>query len=322
MKFNFSTLVAFSILIQPLNLLSQFQEDSQENYSFEYSGQSNVPSTMDSDSRTSFWTLEGEGDWISKSRFTTPENAGQKIGFAEADIFLSYTRLLNSCEGIGIGVGYSYTNIDWDQNPFFDQESFNDITFSLDGFTKRFRCWDWKGSVSVDMQTTDFGNNDYNMYNMLVWGRYEFCNRYIDNLGLHIGVVGRTGLEQTIAWPILGFDFRLRRNWKVNLIYPVNMSLVYTISDNWSLALAGRIWNSRHRISKHENLPKGIFEYRNTGAEIALNYECSNFANATIHVGSTLGSGDLKIVNSRNHTIRHNKFHASAYVGGAFNLKF
>jgi hypothetical protein len=298
-------------------------EAQQENISLDSSGWPNVPSADPSTApKNRFFTFEGEADWIFKSRFTTPENAGQRIGFSESDIFLSYTQLLNSCEGVGIGAGYSWTHLDWDQNPFFSEENFPAVTFSVDGFSKRFPSWVWKGSFSVDMQTDEFGDGDYNLYNLTIWGRYGFYNYYVSDLGLNIGFVGRTGLEQTIAWPIVGLDFHIYRDWKINVVYPVNMSLIYSLNDNWSLAFAGRIWNTRRRVSESEVLPKGIFEYRNSGVEFVVNYKYCDYANANFHVGSTVGTGDLKIVDSRNHTIRHNKFREAAYLGGAFDFKF
>ncbi len=110
--------------------------------------------------------------------------------------------------------------------------------------------------------------------------------------------------------------------WKINFVYPVNMAAIYTINETWSVSIVGKIWNTRHRVNKNEALPKAILDYRNNGVEVGLNYACGKFLTANVHVGSTLGDGNLQVLNHNGDNIRYNNFKASPYLGGSLSVKF
>lgn len=298
-------------------------DDSMVNQSLAWEGYDNrTPIEESDDFIPCFFSLEGLYDYIGQSSFTTPEDAGEKISYQQADATLAYTKFLAAGEGASFGFGYTNTLVNWKQNPFFKERYFNNLTLGVNGFTKRFCNWDWRGGVSVNLDANELIDNSYNLYNLTLWGRYNFCNYYLPDMGIHLGFIGRTGIDQDKLLPILGVDFKMSHCWKLNLVYPVNISAIYSLTESWSFALSGKIWNSRHRVGKNEALSRGIFEYRNAGAEISLNYDCGNLVTANIHVGSTLGGGDLKIADSQNHVIRHNKFRAAGYIGSGFSFKF
>lgn len=269
-----------------------------------------------------FFTIDGNYDGIFKSAFDSGPDAGQEIGYQQGDIDISHTRVFNGCEGIGVGLGYDISRIGWNQNPFFSKQNFEFYNLTINGFTKRFNCWDIRGSLGGSFDPQDFFSTDYSFLNLVLWGRYNFCNNVCPDFGVHFGFVGRCGTKQNRFLPILGFDYRMNNKWKLNVIYPVNMSAIYSLDDTWSVAFTGKIWNTRHRVAKSEALSRGIFEYKNAGAELSLNYDCGQFLSANVHLGSTLGNGQLKILDSNNNLQRKNKFGAAAYVGGGFSFKF
>ncbi len=116
-------------------------------------------------------------------------------------------------------------------------------------------------------------------------GEYD----YSKNIGVHVGFLGWTGLKIDKILPILGFDWTFCEKWTLNAVFPVNVSLVYAYNDKLSFAAAGRFFWNRHRIEKHALLSEGIWEYRNSGAELAVNYALKNFAALNLHAGYTFG---------------------------------
>lgn len=272
--------------------------------------------------RIDYWTISGNFDWIGDSKLHSKINDGRKVGYVEGDIDLSYTHMVNGCEGVTFGIGGSTTHINWQENPFFKEKMYNNLIVTVGAFSKRFECWDWRGSFSISSDCREWNLNEYGLYTTTLWGRYSWDTRFCSDLGLNIGFIDRAGIKNNYLLPIVGVDFRMNRNWKVNVVYPVNVSLVYTLNDAWSVAIVGKKWNSLHRVNKHEVLSKGIFNYRNMGAEFAIFYECTTSVSANIHVGSTFGQGDIKISDKNNRTQRHNKLQSSAYAGGGFTWRF
>ena len=54
---------------------------------------------------------------------------------------------------------------------------------------------------------------------------------------------------------------------------------------------------------------------RNSGADVGVNFKCSEQCRANIHVGYA-GGGTLRIANGRDDLSTHYKFEGAAYLGG------
>jgi len=298
-----------------VNLCSEEYTDyADDPLSFENIDSANIPN---------FFHFEADWNWIARAKFKTPEEAGNKIGYNEGELNLSYVRFLNRCDGFALGLGYSRSHIDWTNNPFFTQKTFSKFLVDFQTFTKRMECWDWRLGLLAAFDTGRIDFYEHTMYDFLVWGRYAWQNSWcIPEIGLNIGFIGRTGIDKDWVIPILGFDIGQEKFWKIHFIYPVDMIAAYYLTDEWSIDIAARIWNTRYRVGKNEPLPEGIFEYRNSGVELGLNYECSPLLSANIHIGSTLGGGDIKVSDKNDHTVRHNKFRSSIYAGSSLNIKY
>jgi hypothetical protein len=269
-----------------------------------------------------FFSLEGAFDVIGKSKFkrSDPFN-GQDVRFNRANIDLFYVKMLSCCDAIMAGIGYGHTYLDWNENPFFNETDFNTINVSLGGYTKRFCHWLWKAAVTAEFSTKKWDFADYTLYNATLWGRYGWDNCFCNDLGLNLGFIARAGLEKEWWIPLVGLDYKWGR-WELNAIYPVNMALIYHINCNWSAAVAGRIWDVRHRVGPNENFSNGIFEYRNSGVEFALTYEVDPILSVNAHVGSTLGNGQLRIYNQNGGDRQKLRFGAAPYFGSAITLRF
>lgn len=257
-------------------------------------------------------------DVTGKSKFTNSPYKGDKFKFAEFDIDGTYIFAYDECnkEGLTATVGYSRYHLDWNNNPYFDESDFNMISVGLGFFSHRLWNWDWKGSVKMNFDPDHLNFQNYVTWDLLLWGRYQI----IDNWGFHAGVLALTGMKIDRIYPIIGLDWTINDRWKINAIFPVNFSVIYTLDCNWSFALASRLWDVRQRVGKSEPESRGLWEYRNVGIELAANYNVSGW-NFNVHGGYTTG-GRLKISDSHRHHSHRMNFNATPYVGGEVAVNF
>lgn len=264
-----------------------------------------------------FYNIKGHGEFLSKAKIRDNFFRNQSIGYSEWEMTFAHNWCKDDHNGIYGGVGISNYDLDWTQNPFFHRKNFPTVNFILGGFTTFFRSWFWQGGLSINVDARNPNLSDYTMYTLLAWGRYALCK----NLGLHVGAVGWTGIKQTWLLPVLGLDYKLSDKISINLIFPINVSIVYAISEHWALQLNGKLIYNRHRVSRDEFLPSAIWQYRNIGTELALEYKYDKFIAANIH-GGMMYASRLQISDSSDrhkHTYRTN---ATPYVGFGVDCKF
>jgi hypothetical protein len=226
-------------------------------------------------------------------------------------------RIDRSKNYLGASVSYTLTNLDFEENPYFGQKYFNNLNLSLLGFSGHFCNWDWKARATVNMNLGHFCKSTYFNYDFLLWGSY----RYTSAIGLHGGALIWTGMHINRIYPIFGFDWRINPSWKLNLIYPVNISATYTINCNWSVAVAGRYYFSRNRTESHHRFSRSLYFYRATGAEFAVNYDLNSRLKANLHAGYAF-AGKLTLADKN---YRHRETFspkASPYVGCEVSLNF
>lgn len=269
-----------------------------------------------------FISIEGHYDWIDSTKFKESSLAGQNLSFHKGEISLTYIQFLSECHGFALGVGYESTYLGWRGNPYFNQREFQDVVLSVDGFIDHFRGWDWKAGVAGHFDIDHFHLYDDSRYHFRLWGRYDFCNCYLPDLGVHIGFIGLVGINDETIYPIVGVDFSPWCDWKLNLIFPLDMSLSYYVNDCWSISLAGKLWETRHRVGKEETLSKGIFEYRNIGIELGTHYEYGKCFSAGVHVGSTVGGGKVRISDKHDANVTYNHLKEAFYFGGELLIRF
>lgn len=258
-------------------------------------------------------------DWIGKSHFSDTPFNNQEIGFSQGDAAFRFPVAYNPrCkEGILGEVGYSYTNIGWNDNPFFNQHNFNTFNAAVTLFTERLDCWLWTFRFSLGYDTCRRDFWEATVYDILLWGRYTFNCHW----GAHFGFLALTGMRIDNVYPIIGFDWKPNDRWEVNVVYPVDISLVYHLNCNWSLAGAARFWNSRFRLGPDEPIPNGLLVYRNNGVEAAAIYKYSDWFKADVHAGYTVG-GQLKVANQQYQNKMHFDFDSAPYIGGEVEINF
>lgn len=266
--------------------------------------------------RTPF-SFDTHVDAVGTSKISKGFYKEDRINFAEALVELG--SIIYYCptytEGARVALGYSPTYLKWHGNPWFDQDHFNIVSISLAGFTQRIESWFWRTQLTANFNADEWSSK-YTSYDILLWGRYA----YSKNIGIHFGFLAQTGLRMDRIYPVIGFDWQISRRWKLNAIFPVNISLLYSFSHHWSLGAAARFFNTRFRVGHNDHSLKPLVRYTNTGAELIIKYE-DNSMSANIHAGSTLG-GTFRVANRKNKHARDYNFDPAAYMGAEIEVKF
>jgi hypothetical protein len=268
-----------------------------------------------------FGQINFDYEYISPSEFTDSPLRGQELGFGEGTLAVSYTRLFSLEHGLNFGIGHTKTTLWWTPDPVFNETDFDVLNFSFNGFTKLWKCLEIKGGVSASVDTHHW-RLDYTYYNITGWGRYIWKTGMCGDVGLNFGATARTGLKGEFVYPILGIDFSPREDLQFNLIFPVDMVITQKISEHISLRVAGKLWNSRRRLGENEVIPNGFFEYRNAGIQLGAVLDFEPYASANVHIGSTLGTGDVRLSDTNDVQEAFSSISPAPYVGGEVWFRF
>jgi len=124
-----STLMICTSILHAQNVTPSFEPD--DSISWIHEDTEDLPVSF-------FGQVDIDYDYIFPSTIKQSEFDNQGVAFSEGNVNLSGTRLLSRDMGYNVGIGYTKTGLFWDQNPFFNQENFDTLNFSVNGFTK---CW-------------------------------------------------------------------------------------------------------------------------------------------------------------------------------------
>lgn len=263
--------------------------------------------------------LEGDFDIINSTHFDKKGFKDQKLKFSqfEGTASVAFCYIPKAKEAYAAGISYRNVNIDWDENPFFDQSHFNQLGFLLRFYSQRFCDWVWQGQFLYSIDTEHFNFDFYSTYDFTLWGKYS----YLKNINLHMGIIIQTGMKLDYVYPILGFDWAINPCWTLNAVFPVNISIIYEYNKFWSGGIAVRFFDVRERTGRDEPLSMGLLSYKNSGVELAVLYNNDPFIEGNIHIGTTLG-GRLRISDKENHHARNFNLDPSCYVGGEIIWSF
>ena len=226
-----------------------------------------------------YYPFVTDHSYIAWDNYVSPI-APQKIdknGFGDLHYLESATALylntyLSDTDALSFQLGYGLMKIDWDKNPFFNQDYFHDAVFSIAYVTTAVENWRWIFNLGAHIDAEQWDPINYGFYNLTMWGRLQ----YLENLGLHIGMVATSGNERTQALPILGADWMINDRWRIAGIYPCEGSVSYFFNRNLSLAATyrgfGGYYKSFHRTGKNEPLPKAVVSVFSTGADLGLTF--------------------------------------------------
>ena len=209
--------------------------------------------------------------------------------------------------------GYGYMNLDWDKNPAFKQTQFNDGVFSIGYITTAMDQWRWVVNLGVHANLDHFSLSNNTFYSGMIWGRLA----YSQPLGIHIGVVGQSGVKSTYLFPILGLDWHFHTKWKINAVFPLDYSIHYLFAKHFSAALSyrsfGGWYRSFHRVGKKEMSPKSTVSIHGNGVDFGV-YFNSHHLSAGVFGGANFG-GWILLRNSHGAKPTYFHFDAAAYGG-------
>jgi hypothetical protein len=261
--------------------------------------------------------IDASTNFLGRAKFRSRDLGRDRIRYFENREQISYTHFIDCDTGFNIGLSYMDTGIFWRENPDFHQECFQNACVSLGLYSTYCPDWLWRANITARFNVDSTPWTRSVMYAPTFWGRYSLSKR----IGLHVGFTAETDLRRDKFWPIFGVDWQVTKSFKLNLVFPVDISAVYALTPHWSLAAAVRWFRYRTRIGRHDVLHGGFSEYQNTGTEIRLCYEYSPFIQINAHGGEAWG-GFLRISNHKDRHAVYYKFKSSPYVGGDLVIRF
>ncbi|MBF5060142.1 DUF6268 family outer membrane beta-barrel protein [Candidatus Neptunochlamydia vexilliferae] len=216
--------------------------------------------------------------------------------------------------------GYGHMRLDWDKNPAFNQKNFNDAVFSIAYITTTIPDWRWVVNLGVQANLDRFNMGNNAFYRGTVWGRLAYSRP----IGLHIGVVGQSGVKSTYLFPILGFDWSFHEKWQLRAIFPLDFSLNYYFAKHWSAALSysnfGGWYRSFHRVSKRAADPNSMVSVHATGLDLGINLN-TRYVYVGVFGGVNFG-GWILLRNRHGAKPRYFHYDPAGYVGAKAALKF
>lgn len=305
-KKSFLFITLTSLLLPTTPLRSEFEDD--------ILSQEKMTTPSDKPIR-----LVGNFDNVAKTNIDKKHFTDQSVKFysiaGEAGAIVCYSKV--NREAFFVAGGYSTQKIEWKENPYFSQDIFDTASLALKFYSNRLADWIWQAQVAINGDIEHFDWGRYTNYDLTLWGRYK-CS---ENLGFHAGFYMQTGMRLDRIYPIIGFDWTINKTWKLNAVFPMDISLEYTYDCNWTAAVAMRFFDVRHRTGENEPLPRALVSYRNNGTEASLTYTYESFIEANVHAGWTF-AGKLRISDKHNHHPKHFKLDPAGYFGGEVIVKF
>ena len=241
------------------------------------------------------------------------------IGFHLTKVRLRGPLYGNKDRALGFLLGYKFSVLSWDENPFFSQEDFHNLELGIQTMRRDFEHWTLRGGVSTvfDLCNGNIGSSN-TLYKGMIWGVYD----YSENLDFHVGLLGKVGLHDDSILPILGLEWKPSEDWIVSLVFPLKMRVEYFINESWSVILRPRVQMNRYRLSSDEAVnPRGFFEYRNYGGELAVKYKEGETWNAILF-GGWCGGGSIKVWDSAGNNGDKRKIDPGPHIGASGILNF
>lgn len=266
--------------------------------------------------------LDTEYRDIRKARFRTESVKGSHVHYADAHGFAYFSHYLTPDNFLSWQVGYSFLEFDWNKNPRFRQNDYHFANASLGWVSTSIKDWRWvlSAAVSVDTQTFNFGQSG--VYYGLMWGRYQFT----PTIGMHVGWWGYVGVENGYMLPILGLDWSPTKHWRINGIFPINISIEYLFNKYLSTAIEWATFGRPYRFPMRAHGGKGrfhngIFEVYSQGLELDLKFQAHNTISLAVGAGWNFG-GWILIKDRHNHHGKYYKYDDAPYAQARLRLTF
>lgn len=155
----------------------------------------------------------------------------------------------------------------------------------------------------------------------------SYNRRFSDTLTLGIGLAAFTGLEETRAFPILAVDWQFADDWHLRNPFtpgpagPAGLELVYSLSQDWEIALAGGWRSERFRLSDGGTNPDGVGELEGIPLVLSSRWKWSESISASIYGGWFFG-GELTAEDRSGNELNSDDLDGSAMWGFSVSGRF
>lgn len=257
---------------------------------------------------------------VDRAKFQKPHSwQDHHVRFSESKGLVQYTHKIDPYNGLKFGVGYAYTQFGWNKRPRVKEKRFENVLFSLGGYTAAQEKWLFDGDLFMQINQNHFALSRYSFFGGFLHGKYEWRS----NVNFHTGICGTAGMRYTYILPIFGFDYQATKQLKLNAIFPTNISAVYSFNQHFSVDLSMRYLLTRQRLGTHEphELKRGYIAYRTAGIELGTSYHIAEKLFANIHIGESLG-GAMRVSHRNDKHRRHYRFKPAPYIGATAYLSF
>ena len=267
-----------------------------------------------------YLNVEGYFSAFSESKITKKGFQGSHLHYGEKGGSVFLNAYPSQKHAFSLQMGYGLTNLHWRQNPAFKQKAFNDGILSLGYISTAIEHWRWVVNLGAHANLDHFSWTRNTFYRGMLWGRLASRK----TVGVHLGVLGQSGVKSTYLFPILGFDWAFHKKWKLNAIFPLDFSLHYFFAKNWSSSLSyrsfGGWYRSFHRVGKKENDPESMVSVHFNGVDLGIDFNTSHFK-AGVCGGTNFG-GWMLIRNRHGGNPRYFHFDRAAYIGARASFQF
>jgi hypothetical protein len=215
-------------------------------------------------------------------------------------------------------VEWNTFTMDWNKNPKFNTTQFYYVQFGLTFYTIAVDKWRWIMRADWNFDQEHFDDiNRYCLWSGLIWGTYQIHRKW----HYHIGATGYKGLESEQIYPIIGVDFAPNKRWFFQLLFPINYSVEYNLTDRWRFAIRARPLKERFRAGKNQPQPQSVFSYSSTGGEFNIHYEIKRRLEFEIYGGYNFG-GTFYIKDKYSHNSLYTNLGGSPYGGATLDIGF
>ncbi len=267
----------------------------------------------------SYWDFHplhsgGNALWIGQADLSDG-NPGS-VRFNKENVFLSLIIPISRVSYFIPRVEFNTFIMDWDRNPTFNRSRFNYIQYSLTFYSTALEKWRWilRADYNMDIKHP---YASYGLFSTLAWGAYELNERW----HYHVGFLTYQGMRGGWVYPLIGLDYTLNKEWRFQVIFPIDYAIEYSINKYWRLSLKGRPLRERFRVGSHEPQPRSIFNYSSVGSEFNVHYERFLRLEVEAFVGYNWG-GTLYIKNHRGKNAFYTNFGGAPYAGATLNFGF
>ena len=276
--------------------------------------------------------LYGEEDWESKSYwdFHPAHVGGNGLWNGSADLSDQPGHLLFNKENVYAymllpisrdsffipRIEWNTFKLDWNRNPRFKETRFKYIQYALTFYSTALEKWKWILRAEYNMNQKHSAV-EYGLFSTLAWGAYELNEKW----HYHIGFLTYMGLRGGWVYPLIGLDYALNKEWRFQVIFPIDYSIQYSIGERWRLSLKARPLRERFRVDSDEPHPRSIFNYSSIGTEFNVHYEQFLRLEIEAFAGYNWG-GTLYIKDHNGKNALYTDFGGAPYGGASLNFGF